>query len=785
MNIFILWFISGLLYFDLAYGTEKYEKRGRYHHHAARSLAEEATTENVLLNSNLLDFDGLNLIFNSEKNVLGFSNTTEDIAFVFRACQGPSVKLLIDARSGTVLRFENLDKIKLTQSQELTGKIKDVLKNVLEKYEYENETLPGESSDIEATSEEGIELWNKIYLHLGHPKEKGDSKYRSLAFLEKFVEKLRKVYFGSLDGLLDGKADLKLKQNLNRFLTITIGLNKLFTGAQGGLKKILSKKIKFDPNSLYNSKNGAEVLVYILRQTGSKFDLGVIWGSLLNDVHEVVNIIQLLGGGEKRNGVDETFAVIGNVWDALTFRLSLASLMSFLTEASSADTWSKSDSGDFKQVVNDLKNITDEQSRKYDSSGMLAPFTKFSTNLTANTLIKNGVNISDLVVKWHKRDYIGGLKFILDATFLWSSFKPYNDLLFDSYVSFLNSSSDPLALKRLTPAVSLEQFSGKEGSLWKKLCSNYNLDEKLKNRGRANEIMNGIPGFSEFSKTYKDYYGKFFNFDKMLKGNSMSEYFKKIAIEKFQWTSNILHDSFSFTKHAFVDPIKLFIPGSAIKDSKIPFLPISPEENKVECKEDDNECATKKPIVAKKSCDDDVPECESSTPKKELTTICEDCEKKETPAVGKIFTLFPLPLEKESEATTKKKCDDCENVVTTKKVCADCDEKHGTEAAATKIVDSFESRNQHHHVKHHSKHHGSRTHHESKHDHEVKHHSRVHHETKKNHDKRKHGAREEKNHSQRHHKLETKHQKKREEKLKDSHHVKSHHKHGDTHNLHE
>lgn len=534
------------------------------------------------------NYCGLNLIHNADQTTLGFLNVTQNVGISITAQEDGAVKLLLDSKTGHVLSFKHLDKVTFTQNDEFKGDVAKVLDLILENYVFKKEPIAGNSKEVIYSSEEALSVWSEVYLHLGHPKEKGSQDYRSLRYLQIFSKRLIHLYFGPLKGLIVGNGPFPLKENLNRFLTISIGLQKLFNQAPGGLKSILAKQINFEVNSLFNAKNGAEVFVYVLRQTGAKFDLSELWQNLLTNVDELLDILEKLGGGESKNGVDESVAVIGHIWAAIHLRISITDLVQFLFAASTEDHWSEGDGNDFQQTLKDLKNITDQQAKKYDNVIKLSGFAKFITNLTTNELIENNINISDLVDKWRKRDAIGGLKIITHIISKIFSPDKYSNLLFNGFTAFLNATSDKDAVKKLIPGVSLEDLTGNGAPIWKSICKNYQLDEKLKKGGNPTEVLNGVPIINGFSKVFKDVSGNPFDFGKVLNGGTFSDYLSKLSSSNpFNFGPAVfvkfLGASGQLIKHIFYDPIRHFLPlpdipwiSDSHKSPSLPSLPNAP-----------------------------------------------------------------------------------------------------------------------------------------------------------------------------------------------------------------
>ncbi|XP_044748719.1 uncharacterized protein LOC123309594 [Coccinella septempunctata] len=730
----MLWSIFGLFILGVAQ-----EGESRRYNFKSGEDAPPATTEAppVNVSSALSNYEGLNLIHNEEEKTIGFVNVTENVGVCFTAQEGGITKLLLDSKTGHVLSYTSLDKILLVQNDEFKGDVVRALELILVNYVYKNKPVDGKSSEAESSSEEAVSLWSEVYLHLGHPKEKGKKDYRSLKYLQIFAKRLKHLYLGSLKGLIVGKGPSPLKQNLNRFLTISIGLHELFGKAPGGLKNILSRNVSFEVNPLFNAKNGAEVLVYVLRQTGAKFDLSTLWGDLLNDIDQLLDIIQKLGGGESKNGVDETFAIIAHFWSAIHLRIPVTDFVTFLFESASEDSWSQADDGDFKQVLKDFKNITDQQATKYDNTVKLSGFVKFFTNLTTNQLIENNVNVSELVEQWRKRDAVGGLKTISHLTLNLFNPEKYSNLFFDSFTAFLNATSDKDAVKKILPGVSLDDFTGNNGSVLDAIRKNYKIDDQLKNGGDPSQVLSGIPVFNEFSKVYKDSLGRNFDFSKVLNGGSFSDYLSKLPIaQPFKWGtdgfSKFFKESGNIFSHIFIDPIRQFFPiphlpsmpgvpnvpvpsDSPVISPSIPFLPpgimpsgpvakevveVSASSPTPKTPEDESDENVTVVIHASKKPSDDGDDDDAESHKTKNPTTPSSQETHLTASVSSSTSADDSGEVIKSILSTTEKCDDCE----------ESDETKSTSARST--VSSTEKIEFKHHNRHHD--HQVRKHHQKK-----------------------------------------------------------------------
>ncbi|KAK9870327.1 hypothetical protein WA026_006413 [Henosepilachna vigintioctopunctata] len=730
MNLILIWSIFGL--FSCSAANDKHENK--YHvraHHASRYHIRDhdgTVDDNYLprplpipvpVSPPLANYNSLNLIFNLEKKTLAFANVSENVGFGYVVLDEGVLKLLVDAKTGTTLRYFHANDVTRIQTDHTKGDILNSLAIIL-KREYENESIP-EGSRIDPSCGEALRILSNVYSHVasGH-----DLRSQSLKHFGKFVDKLEQLYLGPLKGILQGPNPVPLKQNLNRFLSISVGLRALFVRAKGGLKEILEKGVKFEVNPLYNAKNGAEVFVYILRQTGTKFNLAALWRSLLNNIEEVLHIIQLLGGGETTNGVDETFGFLSHIWAAVNLRLSIPELIKYLLQSSTEENWSKGDDGDFSNVLKDLKNITDEQAKKYDNSGLITPFVSFISNFTANSLIQDGVNVSELVEKWRKRDAIGGFKAVTEIILKITSPEKYSHIFFNSFIAFLNSSSDPNALKRLLPGVSVDQFT-KGSSLWDSISKSFNIDNILKNDKNPNAVLGRVPGFAEFSKIYQESFGSPFNFAKILNGRTISEYLAKGFAWPFKWASDIFH--------IFTDPFLPFLP----------FLRPPPERPWL----------GPGPVISPGLIPSIVEESVIKTTKI-IPTENESESSKVTESNSDILDLYTEKTSTEikiiKHSTINSEFDESsdkgtETPYTVVKSSTEVDVEVSTELNAST---EYEFKQHHHHNKHHQKkyhhgekhenkniHHGSKRHHDSKlkdHHEARSHHKSDHHQNRKN-----------------------------------------------------
>ncbi|XP_045480826.1 uncharacterized protein LOC123685239 [Harmonia axyridis] len=828
MKIYFLLSIIGLSLFKEAIGGNFIS--------AEETSPRLATTEAAPVNvsSVLSNYDGLNLVRNDDHRTMGFVNVTENVGVSFTEQDEGIIIVLLDSKTGQAACLAD-NKVAVTKNEEFKGDVIKALNLILDNYVFKKESLPQSSE----SADDALELWSNVYLHLGHPKEKGSTSFRSLKYLHLFSRNLKHLYLGSLNGLIPGNGPYPLKQNLNRFLTISIGLQKLFGKAQGGLKNILSRNVTFEVNPLFNGKNGLEVLVYVLRQTGAKFDLTVLWGNLLNNIEDLLDIIGKLGGAESKNGVDETVAIVGHLWGAIHFRIPITNFIQFLFESSSEDHWSQADDGDFKEILKDVKNITDQQAKKYDTAIKLSGFVVFLTNLTTNSVIENNVNISELVEKWRKRDVIGGLHIITHITFHIFSPAKYSDLLFNSFTAFLNATSDPDSLKKILPGVSPEDFTGGGGSILNAINKQYNIDDQLKKGGNPNQILNGVPVFGQFSKVFNNALGRNFDFAKALNGGTFSDLLSRSPFTRpfqagFDVFSHFVQQGGNFLKNIFVDPIRNFLPNfpgvpglpnlpqlpispNSPQQSPLPIPPIVPQQSLLplpsnlpflpagilpsntvakNTQSDESKATTAKDVEkeeeskstvgsssTKKPVEDDA---ESESAGKSTTPSSEETHLTASISTNPTSEGSETPneiSEGTSRISTEKKGDDNEKTEESNSVTA----KASTSGSTEEAIEFKHHKNKHHvqnkhHENHNQRHHHNNKQHHHRHqhveeDHKNKHHSRKHQE-KHNHETVHHNRNINENHHERKHNRDHKHE---EKHLKRSLSMKHHDKKEDIH----